>query len=170
MFKKGDRVECTFKGETVYGVVYSGGEKNIKVMLDGGEFMLKGNPILYKSSNKELPKDPPNVIDKWSIKGYKSFDTDDGYSFHCDICLNNKKVIEVMNHGNGGPNIYHANIIILEQFYSDAKEWSKQFGCPYDFEHGDTWVDWYVQKRPYGVTAKTYFDKCKEELEKYHTA
>jgi hypothetical protein len=167
MFKKGDRVECTFKGEKVYGVVYSGGTKSIQVILDGGEIILKGNPILYKSSNKELPKDYPNIMDKWSIKNYKSFNMPDGYSFNCNICLNGKKVIEAMNHGNGGPNNYYADKDILEQFYSDVKEWANKFGSPYDFEHGDTWVAWYTEKRLYGVTAKSYFDKARKELDSY---
>lgn len=158
MFKKGDRVEFLFKGETTYGVVLRGGKK-LKVVIDGGINIVEGPAGLFYYSNKELPKDPPNPMDNWSVKKYKAIEGNDSYCFSAIICYEDKPVLEVHNSGRGGPNIYRTlcEAKYMGDFEKVTKLWAKQFNSKYDFELDDLWVDWYVNHRPYGVTAEMYF-------------
>ena len=157
MFKKGDRVEFLFKGENTYGVVLRGGKK-LKVVIDGGINIVEGPAGLFYHSNKELPKDPPNPMDKWSIKKYKAIEGNDGYCFSAIIYYEEKPVLEVHNSGNGGPNVYYglSDARYMKELENATKAWVKQFNNDDHFEIEDLWVEWYVSQRPYGVTAEMY--------------
>lgn len=153
--KKGQRIECTFKGETKYGVVSKGGKNKITVVLDGGVTELKGHVSLFRTSDKPLPKDKPSVMDKWEVKKYKEIKGHgDTPTFEAAICLNGKPVIQAMNDGWGGPNMYYGDFEVVKQFENDASEWAKTFGCKNATEMDGIWIEWYVFKRPYGVTAE----------------
>jgi len=169
MFKKGDRVECDYKGETVYGIVSRGGDKSVSIVLDGGEEQLKGGAGLFRYSDKSLPTDAPNLMDKWSIKKYQEIEGHgDSPTFSATICLNGKPVIRAGNNGWGGPNEYHTlngvDREVEKQFYADVKSWMALFGDESTYDIGDMWIDWYQNNRPYGVTAEKYIGDFNEKM------
>jgi len=167
--KKGDRV--TFIDPQTkapeYGVVIKGGSKNIRVIKDGGKIELSGNIRAFARTNKPLPKDKPNSMDKWSVSGYKSFEemSDETTCFHAVIRLNGVAVLTAENRGEGGCNFYHGKREYQEQFVKDAKEWVKKFGYPDMIEPEDTWIEWYVNYRPYGVTGEQHIKEYKKEMD-----
>lgn len=162
--KKGDRVEYIHDGETRYGVVFRGG-KNPTIYRDGGELTITGLAAAFRISKYPLPTDEPSAMDKWTIKSYKdSGFGDETPQFHAEIALNGKVVITASNHGTGGCNNYHpVNAVdgkywdTIDQLKTDATEWGKQFGYPYDFEVEDTWVEWASREKIYGKKAVDYF-------------
>ena len=158
-FRKGDRVEFEDKNQMFYGVVARGGKKKIRVVIDGGQREVSGHPSLFNYSDKEMPSDPPSAMDKWSVKKYKEIEGHgDTPTFSANICLNGKPVIFVSNNGWGGPNEYrpvdYNTEDVIDKFSTDIKSWCEQFGCESTSGMDDIWVDWYVYKRPYGVTAQ----------------
>jgi hypothetical protein len=167
-FRKGDRVEAAHKGETLYGVVVRGGKK-VTMRVDGNETELKGPASLFHTSTRPLPTSTPSVMDKWGVKGYKEIEGHgDSPTFHAKITLNGKVVGEAMNDGWGGCNCYRFNDRELDsQFHADVKAWVAHFGYADMFEPDDSWVDWYVLERPYGVTADKYISGYKEKMESF---
>lgn len=164
--KKGDRVECSYKGKTEYGVVVTCGDK-VKVRLDGGKSELKGPALYFKLSDHPLPKDAPSEMDKYSIRGYKSI-TGHGDSpcFEATILENGKPILYVENDGWGGSNCYsrcnNTLVNVEEQFRKAAKSWVAQFGYPDMFEPEDAWVDWWKFERPYGKLAQDMINEYKK--------
>ena len=160
--KKGDRVEYEYKDEILYGIVFRGG-KNPTVYRDGGEKSIKGPAAWFVRSTQPLPVDEPSAMDKWGVKSYKDSGMgDETPAFQAEITLNGKVVIYASNHGTGGPNFYHRNPKspvdgVLDMLEADTKAWGKQFGCPYDFETEDSWLEWAAREKIYGKTAVNYF-------------
>ncbi|MFW6047309.1 MAG: hypothetical protein ACOCP4_05955 [Candidatus Woesearchaeota archaeon] len=174
-FKKGDRVETVneYKGEIVYGKVIKGGKKEITIVLDGGETTLSGDPALFKMSDKPMPEEPPNVMSKWGVKKYKEIDGHgDSPTFSAEITLNDKPVIHVSNDGWGGPNLYsnlHAKSKdYVKDFLNDAKEWWSKNSNRSAIECEDLWVDWYVNKKEFGVTSIDYIKNFNDKMEKFY--
>ena len=54
-FQKGDRVCYRNQGDLLHGIVYKGGTKKIKVILDDGR-CISGHPVAFYYSNEPLPK------------------------------------------------------------------------------------------------------------------
>jgi len=157
--KKGDRVEFISGRGLKYGVVFKGGAKNIKVILDGGRVQVRGDVSAFDKSDHPLPKDSDNVMDRWAVVGYKELADPwgDGPAFSAAITLNGKKVIVVNNNGTGGPNMYHAKSKhLVDMLKKDAEKWHKLFSKHEAVEPEDLWVEWFVLNRPYGVLAKEY--------------
>ena len=157
--KKRDRVEFEYEGKTVYGVVEKGGSKKIEVVIDGGDNMVGGSPKCFRLSDEPLPKDEPNVMDKWSVKGRKDIEGHgDSPTFSAKICLSGKPVMHVGNNGWGGGNEYHPlkgfDYSVFDQFIADVRAWVGLFGDETMHEPDDFWVSWYTDDRPYGITAK----------------
>ena len=173
MLRKGDRVEWTNKTkdgsfETKYGVVTKGGSFSATVIYDGGEYQVKGPVSLFRLSSHPLPTDAPSVMDKWGVKRYKEIPGHgDSATFHAYITLKGKKVLEAMNDGWGGPNSYHGGRAIENQLEEDAKEWGKQFGCTHLNEMTSLWIDWYVNRRPFGVTAAQEMAEFEQIMSSY---
>ncbi len=156
--RKGTRVQFIDKGNYAYGVVLKGGKGWITVIRDGGESQVSGNAAAFRKSDQPLPVDESSVMDKWSITKYKNTGFgDETPQFNAEIALNGKVVIWVSNSGQGGCNLYRGDRATREQFSTEAKEWGKQFGYPYDFEAEDTWVEWAAREKIYGVLAVDYF-------------
>ena len=169
MFKKGDRVECDYKGGIVYGIVHRGGKKSVTMVIDGGKEQLKGGAGLFRLSDEPLPTDEPNLMDKWSIKSYQSIEGHgDSPTFDAKICLHGKPVMRSSNNGWGGPNEYHTlkgvDRSIEQQFYADVRAWMALFGDESAHDVGDLWIEWYMFHRPYGVTGKAYIGDFNETM------
>jgi len=171
--KKWDRVCCELDGETLHGVISKGGSNKVEMVIDGGKEAVKGHVSSFSTSDKELPKDPPdNVMNKYGVIGYKELSGHgDSRTFEADITLNGKKVIRVMNDGHGGCNEYHTisphgSREILSQFREDAKTWWEEYSSGKPFESDDFWVEWYQHKRPFGVTSKMYLEEHDQEMSK----
>ena len=167
--RKGQRVEFVYEGKRNFGVVSKGGSKKVTVVIDGAKEQISSTPHAFRLSDVPLPIDSPNVMDKWSVKKYEEIEGHgDSSTFHAHICLNGKVVIEAMNDGWGGSNVYQPlnnhKYDIVDKFRNDAKEWAKSFGYTDPFEIEDIWIEWYVYKRPYGVTGEMTINEMKEKL------
>lgn len=171
--RKGDRVEYTTKGETKYGVVLKGGSGTITVVLDGGECQAQGHASSFRKSNHPLPVDTePSPMDDYAVTGYKEFASPDGGGFNAFVTYKGKKILSVHDAGQGGEVEYHGvgkdgaywNSPEEKKFKEDAKAWAIQFGNRNGFGAADCWIEWYVWKRPYGVTARTYWEEFERML------
>ena len=169
-YTKGDRVEVSHKGKTLYGVVKRGGANKIHVVLDGAEREVTAPARLFKLSQHPLAKDEPNIMDKYSVKGYKDFGMgNDSLIFKATILKDGVPILSVANSGWGGCNEYHPinrqTQEILGEFFTDVRKWVKEFGHADMIEPEDTWVDWWQNLRPYGVTAKNYIAGFKARVD-----
>lgn len=164
--KKGDRVKFFMDSQMNYGVVAKGGAKNITVITDGAKSEIKGGVKHFSLSDHPLPKDTPNLMDKYSVKSFKSGGMNtDGEMWSCTICKDDKPFAHVAQGGFGGPNDYQPLSSFtnkdIQAFMADAKEWAKLFDSDM-IEPEDSWVIWWNDLRPYGQTAKEYFKEYKE--------
>ena len=179
MFKKGDRIEYTDKGETIYATISKGGAKRITAILDGGRKQVSGHPSLFQLSATSLRKDKPNPMDPYTIKGYKEIEGHgDSRTFHATICKNGKPILTVENNGWGGCNEYHIggisrkagqlkdDVDTHKEFLSATKSWVTQFGYPDMIESEDTWVEWYQHQRPYNMLAEEMIQDYYKTIEK----
>jgi len=166
--KKGTRVEFINKNQVCYGVVEKGGNNKNTVVLDGGKREITAEATYFKESSHPLPKDKPTVMDKYSIKGYKSLGGEETDCFTATICLNGKPILYARNAGQGGCNSYNAlkDNSDYDKFIKAIKEWTTALGYSKLFEAEDTWVSWYTTQRPYGKTAQSVITEYKEMLEK----
>jgi len=178
--KIGDRVELIIRKdsskncgdvETVHGVVKKGGSETVTVILDGGKKQVKCHVSLLEISDHHLPTDPPNLMDKYSIIKFKSAEVGRTL-FSCTVRKDGKPFVEVEQHGHGGPNRYDPIDIkkdreIYMQFLKDAKEWTEMFGDKDAIEPEDTWVEWWYDLRPYGVTAKMHMKEFTDFMKEH---
>jgi len=161
--KKGDRVQFELNNGINYGVVKKGGKGEVRVVLDGGKRVFDCHISFLTLSDKPLAKDSPNFMDKYSVKNFKSHGVRrDGKAFTCTICMAGKAFATVEQNGNGGANSYYPTKIpeegyrtMLANFKADAKRWAELFGGSL-IEADDSWVEWWVNFRPYGCTAAMY--------------
>lgn len=171
MIRKGDKVMFTYDGKEQKGIVTKGGQRKIEVRIVGTNTIIGGIIAAFREADFELPKDPPSVMDKWSVINYEEFDlAADGLVYRAKIALNGKKVIIVYNAGQGGETtvnpIYGVGTNkVVQQLHDDTKMWVKQFGWE---EYTDPWClglwfDWCLDDKPYGVLAEDYLKKQKEE-------
>lgn len=170
-FHRNDRVEYDSKKEdkTIYGVVAKGGNTDIVIILDGGKYEVKVHAAIVHNSNKPLPKDVPNPMDNYEVKGYKVIHGhDDSEPFRATIYKDGKAILSASNDGWGGGNQYHVlkdtDKEATTKFYADCKAWAVQFGDKKPFEPADTWVTWYQYQRPYGITGEAYVKEYVKEL------
>lgn len=172
-FRKGDRVEFAEKGVKKYGVVLKGGSKKIEVIVDGAEFIVKGSPKAFRPSDQPIPTDTEaSPMDDYGVTGYKEFKTFDGGGFNAYVTYKGKKILEAFDQGCGGEVEFHPvdknenywNSPAQKKFHEDAKAWAIQFGDKNGFGAMGLWIDWYIHERPYGVTARMYWDKFNERL------
>lgn len=169
--KKGDRVEFDMKGNKLgYGVVKKGGENKITVVLDGGEHQVSGHANLFQPSAQPLLKDTePSPMDKYSVSGYKGFESHDGGGFNAFITKNGKKILAAHDGGHGGEIDYHGIGSYSAgkdgvEFEKDVNAWAKKFGATGIGGNDGCWIEWYVGHRPYGVTSKKYWEQSAEML------
>ena len=175
MFMKGTRV-CWLnetKDGLNHGTVERGGAKKITVIQDGGEFSVSGPPTAFRRSDKPLPVEPPNPMDKYALKGYKvCHGHDDSEPFTATILYEGEPILITSNDGLGGPNTYKpAKKVsgteyhrLQDKFFEDAKAWAKQFEYEDCIESEALWIEWYQHKRPYAVTAQQYLSDSRYDV------
>lgn len=174
-YTKGDRVEFQYNGETRYGVVSKGGSSRVQVIEDGGVFSHSGPISVFRPSTHMLKTGGPDEMDRWSVASYKLHEkmSDDTPCFEAVIALDGKKVISASNHGTGGCDDFHAfpgaPDGVVERFESESRAWVARFDTRADdsrfFECSSSWLDWEVNKKPYGVTASDFFEESNRLFE-----
>jgi len=170
-FSKFDRVEFTYDGETVYGVVTRGGTKPT-VIGDGAVSEYRVPEAVLKHSDRPLPKDDPHPMDSWGIKQYKEYRelSEETVAFSAIITRNGVEVMHAKNDGHGGCNMYwpvggdHTLVTRLE---SDARQWLIDHGMPEEscFECSDMWLGWKAAEAPFGVTARAMIQKYQQSMD-----
>lgn len=166
--RKGDRVEFEVEGETVYGVVSKGGKRDVTVILDGGKDAYGGPPSAFRKSDEPLPTDEPSVMDKYSIKNWKSAGGEETERFEANLYRDGKCIGTISNGGTGGGDFFQLKNDDYDQLQEDVKEWAEQMGANGEkiFELDSFWAQWWKYQRPYGVTAKQaisdYLEKVAE--------
>jgi len=163
--KKGDRVEFKSGDLTYYGVVTKGGSRSIKVTLDGGVKAVESLAAYFKLSDHPLSKDAPNLMDKYSITGLKEGGVNSGgMMWSATLRKNDKPIAHISQEGCGGQNNYQTlkQYEDVKQFKEDAVAWGELFNYRY-IEIEDTWVAWWLDLRPYGVTAEVHLKGMMKE-------
>lgn len=163
--KKGDRVLVQMRDGKKPGVVAKVWKGEATVILDGGKYQVKAHIKFLELTDLSLPKDPPNVMDKYSIKEVKSAGLNtDGEMWSATLLKNGKPIAHISQGGFGGPNEYSPEKIPdpdfrenLIQFRKDASKWAELFGHSDFTEPEDTWTAWWIDQRPYGKTAADMF-------------
>ncbi len=171
--KKGQRVEWTDQGRTLYGTVSKGGAK-VRVIQDGNlKHELVGPARAFRPSTQPLPQDEPNPMDQYTIRKYKEIRGEETRCFECEVHGPNGLVLYARNEGTGGSNRYFParnqtfRSPEYTQFFDNAKAWAAQFGYPDMTEPDDWWIEWYQHQRPYGVLAKDSIQDLKADLDQY---
>lgn len=162
--KKNDRVEwVNQKGEKGYGVVTKGGKNRITVRKDGGQYEVKGPAHVFHLSAHPLPNaNEVNIMKDYTVTGYKeTYGHDDSQPFMAMVRYKGKAILEASNDGWGGPNNYYPHNLkdnkAGEVFAQKAKEWFLSItGADRVIEAEDMWLEWEVQQRPFGVSAREY--------------
>ena len=155
------------KTKTLYGTVKRGGSKNITFVIDGGDSHFSAPAGYFKTSDKPAKKDPPNKMDAYKVRKYKSIGGDETDCFTAEIVTPQKHVITVKNRGTGGPNRYDSQVAsVVQKLYEDVDSWAKQFNSPYE-NVTDLWVSFAIHKKPYNVTATDYFAVMRHEKERW---
>lgn len=167
--RKGDRVAYKHQGSILTGTVVKGGSNKIKVIRDGGDYEVTGPAEAFRKFDLPLPKDPPSPIDIYQVISYKEINGHgDTPTFSCTITKHGKPIIKGSNDGWGGSNMYdllpNSSREDLWKFKDAAKIWAIQFGTSNPIEAEDLWIDWYVNRKPYAVTAQKYWDDYNEML------
>jgi hypothetical protein len=145
------------------------GGARVEVTLDGGVDVMAGAAALFRPSTRPVKTGGPDAMDRWTVVSYKLHDrlSEETPCFEATIALDGKKVIAASNRGTGGPDDFHAlpgapagAVATLE---ADAKAWAGRFdamaGDKAYREDASSWIDWSVNKKPFGVLAKDYFDE-----------
>jgi hypothetical protein len=165
-------VELLQDGVVKYGVVKKGGTK-VQVVLDGGEVSMSGPARAFITSVEPLAVDGEDEMSKYTVVKYKALRGEETPRFECEISLHGGQSlgsgpIFASNDGNGGCNTYRIADRrmqqVLDAFHADAKAWAARYGDPDMIEAADLWLDWYVNMRPYGVTAKVHVAKHAAEM------
>ena len=163
----GDHVTTEWKGEIVKGVISKVGPKKVEMRFwqkaDGQG--IKGHPSFFKLAQHELPEDPAAAqLADWEVRNYHYYArmSEETPAFSADIFYMGNKVFRAGNHGTGGPNQYdpydHRLAVKLDALEAKMHEvFTSIFHndrCAFDVL--DTWVEWYVNDRPYGITLEAY--------------
>jgi len=167
--RKGDRVAFKNQGSIFSRTVVKGGSKRIHVIRDGGEYEVKGPPECFKKVDIPLPKDPPSPMDKYQVISYNEIPGHgDTPTFSATITKDGIPILKASNDGWGGSNCYDPISSGYKEevwkFKDAAKIWALQFGASNPLEAEDLWIDWYVNKRPYAVTAQAYWEEYNEMI------
>jgi hypothetical protein len=156
------RVQWDDKGTIRYGTVTKTSMTRVTVVQDGGEIELKGSPSAFHPSKHPLVLDDSvSPASRWGVSGYRVIPGhDDCTPFAAKITLNGKPVFDAGNSGHGGCNEYHgrdrASQALVREFTADCRAWAEQLGMQNAYEADSLWIDWTVNKRPFGSKAADY--------------
>jgi len=159
------------KGVEQTGYVEKGGVTPT-VIFNNGRLQIKAPSRIFSVTEPVFEKDEPSSMDNWSIVGYKEFKSlsDETVAYTAFIAYKGKKVLTAENTGKGGCDRigcvkYSEESLKLEKiFYEDLKLWEKQFSTENHFEIDSLWIDWSVNDKKQGITAKRYFKNFEKEF------
>lgn len=169
-FKKNDRVEFTYEGELIYGVVTKGGSK-VKLTADGQKYSYTVGEASLRHSTKPMPSDAPHLMDVYSLKKYAEHSamSAETVAFSSEIQKNGVSIIAAKNNGCGGCNAYYplsGGYETVNKFEEDAKQWLIDHGMPKEdvSEASNLWIIWKSSSAPFGVTATQYVADWQESM------
>jgi len=160
IFKNGDRVHWLGEaGKEVHGTVVRAGKKSLRVIADGGKIVASGPVECFEKSDIPVKTFPSNM-DKYSVRKYRYTGGEETPQFSAEIILNGKRIANASNAGTGGGNTYYGDMTAIAKARTEADIWAMETGAP-SYETLDSWLEWYVNARPYGVDPKEYFAEMK---------
>ena len=155
-------------------VVVKVSTKRVEVVPVGKpELRISGPAQCFMPANFELPYPEPSQtsMDGYEVRNYKEYPrlSQETIAYNADIFLNGVKVACADNRGNGGCDCFtpangftQADVANLQK---RAKAWWQECGGNVNaFETTDKWLDWYVNQKPCGITAKAYVQKYETEM------
>jgi len=166
--RKGQQVTFKQGGETKKGVVERGGKTKATVVLFGNpEKAVRGSIFCFTPTEFDLVEDPsPDPMAGYEIRNHRIVPKmcDDTIAYHAEVWKDGEKIIEASNNGGGGPDNFWpcqkgSTFAVVKAFQDDADAWARECGRNKPFESGGMWVEWYVNQRPYGVTARAYMQE-----------
>lgn len=159
--QKGARVQFEHEGRALQGIVIKGDMFEARIRAGLMEITIPQGD--FQKSDIEVPLDPPTPMDRWSVRKYKPVNalSEETIAFTAEILLDGRKVIDASNQGHGGCNTYHGERQYIDQLEADATVWATLCGDERPSESADTWVGWYGEDKPIGVTATEHFAESK---------
>lgn len=172
--KKGTHVQYRDQDGLHQGIVVKGTTKpngRVTVILIGGKMKAAGPASAFKPCTIDIPKDEPSPMDDYLVTGYKEFPqmSQETIAFVARVKYKGKVILEARNDGCGGCTYFYGNGGAEEQFQEDIRQWARQFGGEDMTEKDDFWLQWWVNERPYGVTAKAAIQHYNDEWQKFIT-
>lgn len=61
-----------------------------------------------------------NILNQFSLKGLKTFNTHDGYAYNCTLMIGNVKIATIENGGYGGSTNYHFLSIDAQNLFNET--------------------------------------------------
>lgn len=158
-FKKGDRVGWVDRdGASFVGTVVKVSQTNVNATHDGGDVTTVGHFSGFAPSSVPLVLDSvATPMDAYEVRNYRKIrGHDDTQPFEANIYRNGRRVLAASDDGWGGGVAYEGPEDDLQQLYADAGEWARINGDTPDNECAGIWIDWYVNRRPFGGLAANY--------------
>ena len=104
----------------------------------------------------------------YGVTGYRHIPgLEDTGVFYAWITRDGKPIIEALNNGLGGANIYRGDRAALDALHQAAKLWFAHYRYPVVQEAEDLWLEWHIEERPSGVTAREYVANIRGMVEAY---
>lgn len=170
-FKKGDKVQFLHNYRCVCGVVnkVTGGFYHI-IEWENPDNIWKvpvGDSTLKEGNMEDVFHLPANsayhMMSGYEVRKYQSYPrmSEETIAFNAEIWFDGTKIATAENGGKGGSTILYGDRNDIDKFMQDAEEWVKSFGIENPIEAYGTFIHWFVNERPYGVSAKLYFERYK---------
>lgn len=170
--KKGTHVQYRDQDGLHQGIVVKGTTKpngRVTVMLIGGRMKAMGPVTAFTPCTIDIPTDEPSPMDAYSVSNYREFPqmSQETIAFVARVKYQGKVILEARNDGCGGCTYFYGNQSAEKQFQEDLRQWAKQFGGEDLTEKDDYWLRWWVDERPYGITARASIKQFNESMAKY---
>jgi len=166
--RKGQQVEFKYQGKLCKGVVERGGKRRVTVVIFGEpNKAVKGSPICFTPTEFDIPEDPsPDPMAGYEVRKHRIIPKlcDDTIAYHAEVWKDGKRILDASNNGSGGPDSFYPTqkgktYAVVKQFEDNADAWARECGLKNPFESGGMWIDWYINHRPYGETARDYMQE-----------
>lgn len=162
-FAKGDTVEFTANGVTKLGVVERVNATQAVVICDGGCSKIQGHPWQFKLSPKSLACEADDgLMSEYSVKAYRVLrGHGDVPAYSATVFHRGRRFAEVLNDGWGGPSSCQPCSGVepreMRRFEEAVDQWVREAGEKDVLFALESWIDWFANFRPYGMTASEYF-------------
>lgn len=170
LLKVGDKVKF-LNGETwCFGVIKS--IKSDKYHITKWEEPSKGwkVPVALPIELCDMPDvEVPEVVRGYEVRRYQEYPrmSEETIAFNADIYFQGKKFAEAENSGHGGQTNVYGNNEMVEAFQKATDDWERECGVKKPFESYNTFIEWYVNERPYGVTSAMYFKRIESLMQSF---